>query len=146
MALRARREAVVTERAREDRALAAAERVLAGASLDYDVHLRTSASRAWAGVVEYVVPPADADPVIADPGGTPMDADIAIEAALLDLYASLHADGIAPAGAFWLDLGRPADDTGAEVGLCVPLAAAVPEGWSVPGRRRSPVRARPAAN
>ncbi|MFI6583881.1 MerR family transcriptional regulator [Embleya sp. NPDC050493] len=134
-ALRARREAVVTERAREDRALATAERVLAGAGLDYDVHLRTSPSRAWVGVIEYVVLPADADPVIADPDGTPVDADVAIEAALLDVYASLHADGFAPTGAFWLDLGRPADDAGAEVGLCVPLAAPVPEGWSVPGRR-----------
>ncbi|MET7297614.1 MerR family transcriptional regulator [Embleya sp. NPDC005575] len=136
-ALRARREAVLAERAREDRALATAERVLAGAGLDYVVRLRTTPPLAWVGVVEYVVLPvgADADPVVAGPGGAVIDADAAIEGALLDLYASLHADGLAPIGAFWLDLGRPADDAGAEVGLCVPLAAPVPEGWSVPGRR-----------
>ncbi|MFI1378148.1 MerR family transcriptional regulator [Embleya sp. NPDC020886] len=136
-ALRVRREAVRTERAREDRALATAERVLAGAGLAYDVRLRATPPRAWVGVVEYVVLPADADagPVIADSGGAVVDADVAIEGAFSDLYASLHADGIAPIGAFWLDLGRPADDAGAEVGLCVPIAAPVPEGWSVPGRR-----------
>ncbi|MYS85901.1 MerR family transcriptional regulator [Embleya scabrispora] len=138
-ALRARREAVSVERAREDRALAAAERVLAGGGFDYDVRLRPTPPRAWVGVVEYVVLPAGAgagaDAATAGPGDAVVDVDAAIEAALLDLYASLHADGIAPTGAFWLDLGRPADDAGTEVGLCVPLAAPLPEGWSVPGRR-----------
>ncbi|WP_406298875.1 MerR family transcriptional regulator [Embleya sp. NBC_00888] len=134
-ALRARREAVRTERAREDRAIAAAERVLAGADVDYDVRVRRTGAQAWVGVVEYVATPEDGEPVIEGSDGAVVDADVAIEGALLDLYASLHADGIAPTGAFWLDLGRPADAAGAEVALCLPLAEPAPEGWSVPGRR-----------
>ncbi|WP_406281334.1 MerR family transcriptional regulator [Embleya sp. NBC_00896] len=134
-ALRERREAVLRERAREDRAIEAAQGVLAGADLHYDVRLRPTAPQAWVGVVEYVSTPEDGEPTVVGPDGAAIDADTAIERALLDLYASLTDAGIGPTGPFWLDLGRPASDTGAEVALCLPLAAPVPEGWAVPGRR-----------
>ncbi|WP_161500648.1 MerR family transcriptional regulator [Embleya scabrispora] len=146
-ALHARREAVRVERAREDRALATAERVLAGTELRYEVRLRPARAQAWVGVVEYVATPGGGtEPAGAGAGagaragsgvagGTVADADVAVEEALFDLYASLAADGITPSGPFWLDLGRPAADAGAEVALCLPLSAPVPEGWSVPGRR-----------
>ncbi|MFI1579092.1 MerR family transcriptional regulator [Embleya sp. NPDC020630] len=171
-ALHARREAVRLERAREDRALAAAERVLAGTEARYDVRLRPTRAQAWVGVVERIATPGDgvesagagagsgavvagAEPAGAGAGsravaageggagsgavvaadGTVVDADVAVEEALFDLYASLAADGITPSGPFWLDLGRPAADAGAEVALCLPLSAPAPEGWSVPGRR-----------
>ncbi|WP_439676986.1 MerR family transcriptional regulator [Embleya sp. MST-111070] len=172
-ALHTRREAVRVERAREDRALAAAERVLAGTEARYDVRLRLTRAQAWVGVVEYIATPgggpepagggtasgavvAGAEPaggragsravvagaggagsgaVVAGADGTVVDADVAVEEALFDLYASLAADGITPSGPFWLDLGRPAADAGTEVALCLPLSAPAPEGWSVPGRR-----------
>lgn len=147
-ALHARREAVRVERAREDRALAAAERVLAGTEARYDVRVRPTRAQAWVGVVEYVATPGGgAEPAGAGAGGAGsgtvvagadeavVDADVAVEEALFDLYASLAADGITPSGPFWLDLGRPAAETGAEIALCLPLSAPVPEGWSVPGRR-----------
>ncbi|MGW9205393.1 MerR family transcriptional regulator [Embleya sp. NPDC055664] len=147
-ALHARREAVRVERAREDRALAAAERVLAGTEARYDVRLRPIQAQAWVGVVEYVATPgggaepagggagsAGSGAVVAGADGTVVDADVAVEEALFDLYASLAADGITPSGPFWLDLGRPTADAGAEVVLCLPLSAPAPEGWSVPGRR-----------
>ncbi|WP_176605556.1 MerR family transcriptional regulator [Embleya hyalina] len=162
-ALHARREAVRVERAREDRALAAAERVLAGTESRHDVRSRPTRAQAWVGVVEYVATPgagtepagagagvgagssagagvgagagAGSGPVVAGADGTVADADVAVEEALFDLYASLAADGITPTGPFWLDLGRPAADAGAEVVLCLPLSAPAPDGWFVPGRR-----------
>ncbi|MGC0420275.1 MerR family transcriptional regulator [Embleya sp. AB8] len=135
-ALRAHRETVRAERERDDRATAAAERVLAGAEHDYTVRLcTTTRGQAWVGIVEYVATPEDAEPTVAGPDGAAVGADVAIEGALFDLYASLQAAGIASTGPFWLDLGRPAADTGAEVALCLPLSEPVPEGWSVPGRR-----------
>ncbi|MBB5079623.1 MerR family DNA-binding transcriptional regulator [Nonomuraea endophytica] len=105
---------LAADRERQDAALDALERLLAG-PIHWQTEVRQAEAQPWAGVV---LPPDIAD-------------DEEANALFAGLWRRLDAEGNRPTGAFWTTIrATPGSETEVQVLCCWPVAALPPESWT----------------